>query len=129
MGKVTGFGGIFVKSKNSADLKKWYGEHLGIAVDDYGATFKFRDHKNPEKEGYSVWGLFKEDTKYFDPSNKEFMINFRVEDLDGLLKSLEAAGIKQVDKMEEYDYGRFAWIIDPEGTKIELWEPGECSPE
>lgn len=129
MGKVTGLGGVFVKTKDSAKLKKWYGEHLGVPVDDYGATFKFRDHEDPKVEGYSVWGLFKKDTKYFDPSEKEFMINFRVEDLDGLLESLEAAGIKQVGKMEEYDFGRFAWIIDPEGTKIELWEPGECKPD
>ena len=125
MGKVTGLGGVFVKSKNTADLKKWYGEHLGAPVDDYGVTFMFRDHADPEKEGRTIWSPFKEDTKYFGPSKKEFMINFIVEDLDGLLKSLEKAGIKQVGKMEEHEYGRFAWIMDPEGTKVELWEPPE----
>ncbi len=123
MGKVTGLGGIFVKSKDTGKLKKWYGKHLGAPVDDYGATFKFRDHADPAREGQTIWSPFKDDTQYFGPSKKEFMINFIVEDLDGLLKSLEKAGIKQVKKMEEYEYGRFAWIVDPEGTKIELWEP------
>ncbi len=129
MGKVTGLGGIFVKSRNTKDLKTWYGEHLGAPVDDYGATFMFRDHGDPDKAGRTIWSPFKDDTDYFDPSKKEFMINFIVEDLDGLLASLEKAGIKQVKKMEEYEYGRFAWIVDPEGTKIELWEPPVNAPE
>lgn len=128
MGKVTGLGGIFVKSKDTDKLKNWYADNLGVPIDDYGASFLFRDHEDPTKEGRSVWGLFKPDTKYFDPSKKEFMINFIVEDLDGLLASLEAAGIKQAGKMEEYEYGRFAWIVDPEGTKIELWEPPVSAP-
>ncbi len=123
MGKIKALGGIFVKTKNSAELKKWYAEHLGAPVDDYGATFKFRDFDNPKKEEFAVWSPFKDDTTYFAPSKKEFMINFIVEDLDGLLKRLEKDGIKQTAKMEEYEYGRFAWIVDPEGTKIELWEP------
>ncbi len=129
MGFITGIGGIFVKSKDRRKLKDWYHKHLAVPIDEYGATFKFREHDNPDQEGYTVWGVFKADTKYFDPGNKDFMINFRVQDLDGLLKKLKSEGIEQVGKMEEYDFGRFAWIIDPEGTKIELWEPGPGMPE
>ena len=123
MSFITGIGGIFFKTKDSKALKAWYKKHLGFPIDDYGATFKFRDHKNPDKEGYMVWGAFKQETKYFDPSEKDFMVNLRVSDLDGLLEKLESEGIKQVGKMKEYDFGRFAWIVDPDGTKIELWEP------
>jgi len=124
MGHITGLGGVFFKSKDGTALKKWYQKHLEFPVDDYGVMFKFRDHENPDQEGYAVWSPFKEDTDYFSPGNKDFMINFRVRDLDGLLKKLKSEGIEQIGKMEEYEFGRFAWIIDPEGTKIELWEPG-----
>ncbi|MEE8259329.1 MAG: VOC family protein [Sphingomonadales bacterium] len=129
MSYITGIGGIFVKSKDGEKLKKWYKKHLTMPVDEYGARFKLRDHANPEKEGYAVWGIFKDDSEYFDPSKKDFMINFRVSDLDGLLKKLKSEGIEQVGKMAEYDFGRFAWIIDPEGTKIELWEPAGGIPD
>jgi len=123
MTHITGIGGIFVKSENVDDLKKWYTKHLGVPMDDYGAMFKFREHDNPEQEAMAVWGFFKKDSDYFDPSKKDFMINFRVRDLDGLLEKLKSQGIEQSGKMQEYEYGRFAWIVDPEGTKIELWEP------
>ena len=129
MSYITGIGGIFVKSKDGKKLKAWYNKHLGIPVDEYGATFKLRDHANPEKEGYTVWSPFKADTKYFAPSEKDFMINFRVSDLDGLLKKLKSEGIEQIGEMDDSDFGKFAWIIDPEGTKIELWEPGEGMPD
>ncbi len=129
MSYITGIGGIFVKSKDGDALRKWYQKHLEIPSDEYGATFKIRDHANPEKEGYTVWAPFKADSEYFDPSEKDFMINFRVSDLDGHLKKLKSEGIEQVGKMAEYDFGRFAWIIDPEGTKIELWEPAGGMPD
>lgn len=128
MSYITGIGGVFIKSKDGKKLKAWYHKHLGIPVDEYGATFKLRDHANPEKEGYTVWSPFKADTKYFAPSEKDFMINFRVSDLDGLLKKLKSEGIEQIGEMDDSDFGKFAWIIDPEGTKIELWEPGERMP-
>ena len=123
MSHVKGIGGVFFKSKDGAALRKWYQKHLDIQSDEYGYLFKGRDYDNPDQETITVWGPFKKDSDYFDPSKREFMVNFRVSDLDGLLAKLEADGIKQVGKMEEYEYGRFAWIMDPDGTKIELWEP------
>lgn len=121
-GKVTGIGGIFVKSKDSDGLVKWYREVLGFPFDGYGASFAIREHDVPETEGYNVWGPFKAETDYFAPSDKEFMINLRVRNLDALMKRLLAAGIKEVKPRESHDYGHFAWIMDPEGTKLELWE-------
>lgn len=121
-GRVTSLGGIFMKCKDRDSLVKWYREQLGFPYDGYGASFPFREDKQPDSRGYNVWGPFKEDTEYFNPSEKDFMMNLRVDDLDALLVKLEAAGIKQVGEKEEHEYGKFAWIIDPEGTKIELWE-------
>jgi predicted enzyme related to lactoylglutathione lyase len=129
MSHITGIGGVFVKSKDAATLKKWYQDKLGIALDDYGASFRFREHDNPENEGYSIWGVFKDDTDYFKPGVQPFMINFRVRDLDGLLKKLKAAGVEQAGKVEDHDYGRFAWVVDPNGTKIELWEQKGPAPK
>ena len=128
MTHITGIGGIFFKSQDSNKLKTWYQKHLEIPTDDYGAIFKVRDHANPEKEGYTVWSPFKADTKYFEPSKKDFMINFSVRDLNGLLKKLTSEGIKQIGELDDNDFGKFAWIIDPEGNKIELWEPPENLP-
>lgn len=121
-GTVTGLGGVFVKSANTKELVRWYREKLGFPFDGYGSSFLFREEDDPDKKGYAVWGPFKEDTSYFEPSKKEFMINLRVKDLKDLLARLKEAGVEQVGDVEEYDYGHFAWIIDPEGTKIELWE-------
>lgn len=121
-GVITGLGGIFVKSENTDDLVKWYHEKLGFPFDGYGSNFLMREADDPEKMGYTVWGPFKKDTNYFKPSKKEFMINLRVRGLEKLLVKLKERGIEQVGEMESYDYGKFAWIVDPEGTKIELWE-------
>ena len=121
-GIVTGIGGVFVKSKNTKELAKWYQEKLGFSFDGYASSFLFRDDADPERKGYAVWGPFKEDTDYFEPSTKDFMINLRVKGLHVLLARLKEAGVAQVGGVEEYDYGHFAWILDPEGTKIELWE-------
>jgi len=102
-------------------MRAWYTTHLGIHTDQYGATFDWRK-ENGEK-GYTVWSTFKEDTRYFDPSDKPFMFNYRVENLEELLKVLAAEGVQVVGTIEVYDYGKFGWIMDPEGNKIELWEP------
>ncbi len=121
--KVTGIGGVFFKCKDPDKMKDWYKNHLGLATDKYGALFEFRNTDNPEQRGYLQWSPFKQETDYFEPSKKDFMINYRVENLENLLAGLAAQDIKIVGKMEKYDYGKFAWIVDPEGNKIELWEP------
>ncbi len=119
--RVTGIGGLFFKTKNPETTKQWYKQHLGLPVDEYGCTFWWKDENG--KKCSTQWSPFKEDTNYFSPSEKEFMINFRVENLVALLKALKTEGVTIVGEMQEFDYGKFAWIIDPEGNKIELWEP------
>ncbi len=95
---------------------------LEFPYDGYGASFPIREHDNPDAEGYNVWGPFKAETDYFAPSDKDFMINLRVQNLDDLMERLLAAGVKEVKEREDHEYGKFAWIIDPDGTKLELWE-------
>ena len=119
--RVTGLGGFFFKTKNPDTIKKWYGKHLGLPVNDYGCTFNWKDKEG--KDCSTQWSPFKQDTAYFAPSEKEFMMNFRVENLKELLKTLKEEGVTIVGEMEEYEYGKFGWILDPEGNKIELWEP------
>ena len=121
MKRVTGLGGIFFKTEDQKKTKDWYKNHLGLNTDDYGCTFWWKDEEN--KKCATQWSPFKNDTDYFEPSKKEFMINFRVENLVELLNILTKEGVTVVGKMEEYDYGKFAWILDNEGNKIELWEP------
>jgi predicted enzyme related to lactoylglutathione lyase len=124
MKKVTGIGGVFFKSKDSKKLNEWYLKHLGFKqAEDGGILFEWRETDQPEKKGYTVWSPFKETTKYFEPSQKEFMINLRVENLKDLLEQLKKEGAQVVGEMEMYEYGKFGWVIDPEGNKIELWEP------
>jgi D-3-phosphoglycerate dehydrogenase len=121
--KVTGIGGFFFKAKDSKKLVDWYHKHLGLKTDQYGSTFWWKD-----KEGNDCstqWSPFAEDTTYFLPSEKQFMQNFRVENLLHLLDELKNEGVIIVGDMETYDYGKFAWILDPEGNKIELWEPND----
>jgi len=130
--RVTGIGGIFFKAKDPGKLMSWYTTHLGVKPESEGSSttmFQWREKDNPKQVGYTVWSIFPHDTKYFDPSAAPFMINFRVKDLDRLLGQLKREGVKVDDKREEYDYGKFGWIIDPEGNRIELWEPkGEPPP-
>jgi predicted enzyme related to lactoylglutathione lyase len=121
MKRVTGLGGIFFKTEDQKKTKDWYKNHLGLNTDDYGCTFWWKDEEN--KKCATQWSPFKNDTDYFEPSKKEFMINFRVENLVELLNILTKEGVAVIGKMEEYDYGKFAWILDNEGNKIELWEP------
>lgn len=119
--RVTGIGGIFFKSENPSETKDWYKNHLGLNTDDYGCTFWWKD--NDGNEASTQWSPFKKDTNYFEPSKKEFMMNFRVHDLKALLEVLKDEGVSVIGEIEEYDYGKFGWILDPEGNKIELWEP------
>ena len=119
--RVTGLGGFFFKSKDPDNVKKWYNEHLGLNTDQYGCTFHWKDHEG--KDCSTQWSPMNEDTEYFKPSEKQFMMNFRVENLEELLKVLKKEGVTVVGEMETYDYGKFGWILDPEGNKIELWEP------
>lgn len=119
--RVTGLGGFFFKTKDPQAVKQWYREHLGLNTDDYGCTFWWKDKDGNDCS--TQWSPFKEDTQYFKPSEKQFMMNFRVADLENLLKTLKEEGVTVVGEMETYDYGKFGWILDNEGNKIELWEP------
>jgi predicted enzyme related to lactoylglutathione lyase len=122
MKRVIGLGGIFFKAKDPKTLYEWYRKHLGIesATDGSGAMWRDADH--PEVPGCNVWAIFSQETKYLAPSQSSFMINFRVENLDDLLKALREEGV-QVDPKVEGEYGKFGWIMDPEGNRVELWEP------
>jgi predicted enzyme related to lactoylglutathione lyase len=124
MKRVTGLGGIFLKCKDSEAMYGWYEKHLGIQRDHSQAvSFNWREAEDPDKTGATVWALFPESTKYFEPSRSPFMMNFRVENLEEFLAALRAEGVQVDDKVEPYDYGKFGWIMDPEGNRIELWEP------
>ena len=125
---VTGIGGVFFRVEDPERFSAWYQEHLGIEVGQWGATFLWREHEDPDVEGRTVWAPFPRDTEYFGPGSQAFMINFRVTNLDRLLARLEAAGVQQADTMETYPYGRFAWIVDVEGNRVELWEPPTQAP-
>ena len=113
MEKVTGIGGVFFKAENADTLRQWYRENLGIDVDPTWGGTQFGD---------TVWTIFKKSSKHFDPSTKPYMINYRVKDLDAMIAQLRAAGVKVEDKVDD-DFGKFAWAMDPEGNRIELWEP------
>ena len=120
---VTGIGGTFFKSKDPEKLKAWYDEHLGFQTDQYGQAFRWVQWEDTQKSGSTQWSVMPADTKYFSPSEKPYMLNYRVGDLVKLLKNLKDAGVEIAGEMESYDYGKFGWVIDPEGNKIELWEP------
>ena len=120
---MTGIGGVFFKSNDPQKIKAWYGRHLGLVINEYGSVFEFRKADRPGDKGYTVWSPFAMDTEYFQPSIEEYMINFRVENIEDLLYELKKAGIQVVGELESYEYGKFAHIMDPEGRKIELWEP------
>lgn len=121
--KVTGIGGIFFRSKNPKEVKEWYEKNLGLAITPHGSPFEFRNANRPDEINYLSWSPFDEKTDYFDPSEKEFMINYRVQNIEGLVKKLKENGVTIVDKIETYEYGKFVHIMDLEGNKIELWEP------
>lgn len=119
--RVTGIGGLFFKAENPTKLKEWYRDHLGFNTDDYGCTFWWKDTQH--QMASTQWSPFDANTSYFEPSKKEFMFNYRVANLDVLLEKLKDEGVSIVGEPESYDYGKFAWIVDLEGNKIELWEP------
>ena len=124
MKRVTGLGGIFFKTQDPDAMKAWYERHLGINLDpSYGTSFEWRQAADPAKKGFTAWSPFPADTDYFAPSPKEFMVNYRVADLEGLLAVLREEGVEQVGEVARFDYGKFAHILDPEGNKVELWEP------
>lgn len=119
--RVTGIGGVFFKAQNSKNLINWYAIHLGLDTNDYGSTFWWNDENG--KKCSTQWSPFSETTNYFEPSEKQFMQNFRVDNLEALLQVLKEEGVNLIGEMQIFDYGKFAWIMDPEGNKIELWEP------
>lgn len=124
MAEVTGIGGVFFKADDAESLRKWYADKLGFDVQDWGGTQFPLDRDRPEG-GYAVWSPFPADTKYFEPSDKAFMINLRVDDLDGMLEQLRAAGARVLDRREDMEgFGSFGYVLDPEGNLLELWEPG-----
>ena len=124
MKRVTGLGGMFFRSREPKTVLEWYRRHLGIESADWGGfAFQWVEKGSPEQVGYTVWSAFPEDTEYFSPSKESFMMNFRVDDLDGLVAALKDEGIDVIGDIEQHENGKFAWIMDPEGRKVELWEP------
>jgi|TARA_R110000782_G_scaffold259894_1_gene350853 predicted enzyme related to lactoylglutathione lyase len=121
--KVTGIGGIFFFSDNPQKTKEWYAKNLGLEVNEWGASFESRNANQPDEINYLQWSPFKKGSEYFAPSKKEFMINYRVQNIEGLVKNLKKNGVTIVDEIETFEYGKFVHIMDAEGNKIELWEP------
>jgi predicted enzyme related to lactoylglutathione lyase len=127
--KVTGIGGIFFKCENPGKMREWYRIHLGLNTNQYGAIFEWRQGADSSKKGFTQWSPFSEKTKYFLPSSKDFMINYRVENLEGLVEQLRKDSVTIVDKIESVEYGKFVHIMDMEGNKLELWEPNDVEYE
>lgn len=121
--KVTGIGGIFFKCKDPKKMRAWYAANLGLITNNYGAVFEWRQGADTTKKGFTQWSPFKETTKYFEPSAKDYMINYRVENLDALVAQLKKDSVTITDTIEKTDYGKFIHIMDIEGNKLELWEP------
>lgn len=123
--RVTGIGGVFLKADDPQATREWYSKHLGIKSGKWGGTFVWRKTSDKEKQGSTAWSIFKSDTEYTNPSTKDAMINYRVENLEELLTVLEAEDVEIVGEMQVEDYGKFGWIMDPNGYKVELWEPND----
>lgn len=124
MKRVTGIGGIFFKAKDAAALQSWYKRHLGIDVQEWGGTaFNWTDEEDKPVAGSTIWSISSAASDPFEPGNATFMVNYRVEDLHALVKILRDEGCNVLDKVEDSEYGKFAWVIDPEGNKVELWQP------
>jgi catechol 2,3-dioxygenase-like lactoylglutathione lyase family enzyme len=127
-GRILGIGGVFFKSANRDQMREWYSKHLGLADKGGGAMLPWREHDDPQKEHVTVWTVFPASTDYFNPSHAPFMINYIVDDLDALLDRLKQEGVKIDAKRMNESYGRFAWIYDLDGNKIELWQPASAKP-
>ena len=124
MKRVTGIGGIFFKAKDPATLRAWYQKHLGVDVTEWGgAVFSWADGDGKPTGGMTVWSIAEADTDLYAPSKAPFMVNYRVADLHALLEALRSEGCQVLDKVDESDFGKFGWVMDPEGNKVELWEP------
>lgn len=121
--RVTGIGGIFFFADDPQKTREWYARHLGLAVNEWGSSFEFRNANRPDEINYLQWSPFTKGSEYFAPSEKEFMINYRVQNIEGLIRNLKAAGVIVLDEIETFEYGKFVHVMDPEGNKIELWEP------
>lgn len=121
--KITGIGGVFFYADDVSNLKQWYEKNLGLVPNDWGASFEFRNANNPEEINYLQWSPFKKGDAYFTPSKKEFMINYRVQNIEGLVEKLKKNKVTVLDSIATYEYGKFVHIMDSEGNKIELWEP------
>ena len=127
--KVTGIGGIFFKCKDPKKVRAWYQAHLGLNTNQYGAVFEWRQGADSSRKGFTQWSPFSETTKYFAPSTKDFMINYRVADLEGLVAQLRKDGVVVTDTIQTVEYGKFVHILDVEGNKLELWEPNDIEYE
>jgi len=125
--KVIGIGGIFFFSENPKNTKDWYAKNLGMVMTPWGASFESRNAQNPEEINYTQWSLFKKGDEYFSPSKKDFMINYRVQNIEGLVRKLRKNGVNILDTITTYDYGKFVHLMDNDGNKIELWEPIDSS--
>lgn len=124
MKRVTGIGGIFFKAKDAVALRAWYRKHLGIDVQEWGgAAFRWADDDGKPTSGTTIWSVGEAGGDYFAPSSSTFMVNYRVADLRALLETLRAEGCNVLEKTDDSEYGKFGWVIDPEGNKVELWEP------
>ena len=121
--KVTGIGGVFFFSENQKETREWYAKNLGFDVNEWGSTFESRDFNNPDKINAVQWSPFKKGDEYFSPSKKDFMINYTVQNIEGLVNQLKENGVNVLDEIATYDYGKFVHITDADGNKIELWEP------
>lgn len=122
-GRITGIGGIFFQCDDPKAMREWYGQHFGLITDDYGALFEVRKADHPEQPAYLQWSTMSRDSDHFKPSQSSFMINYRVENIEALVEQLKEQGVTILDDIETYDYGKFVHILDPEGNKVELWEP------
>lgn len=129
MKKVTGIGGVFFKCKDPEVMRQWYQTHLGMETDQYGTTFEWRKSDDAQAKGYTQWSPFKQTTDYFEPSKRDFMINYRVENLEALVEQLKAEGVTVVDEIESFEYGKFVHILDAEDNKVELWQPNDIEYE
>jgi predicted enzyme related to lactoylglutathione lyase len=123
--RVTGIGGIFFKCKDPKQMRAWYQKHLGLNTNAYGAVFEWRQGADSSKKGFLQWSPFNEKTKYFAPSTKDYMINYRVANLTALVAALIEEGVTLTDTIETFEYGKFVHILDAEGNKLELWEPND----
>lgn len=121
--RVTGIGGIFFKCKDPKAVNEWYKTHLGFDTTPYGTSFEWRSNDDCSKKGLTQWNPFAENTKYFEPSTKDFMIDYRVDNLEALVAELKKENVNVLDEIETYDYGKFVHILDLEGNKVQLWEP------